>query len=158
MAVRAGNPALPGGALCLDFINAVEPRGAGHPRESLFRSSNLVDWSPYTEFLTDEPARRLRQEAESRSEEAAAVSEGAVAPRETLYRIFSAVAREQPSPAKDLDRFKAMLPWSWPGCGSSLRAGALPGTGEMARERWARCSGLSYARRRICWPPGNWTA
>ena len=35
MAVSAGNLALLGGELCLDFVNTVEPRGVDHPQEFL---------------------------------------------------------------------------------------------------------------------------
>jgi predicted RNA-binding Zn ribbon-like protein len=108
VAVHAGNLALLGGALCLDFINTVEPRGSDHPREFLRTSSDLVDWSHHTELLADDPAQRLRQDAGSRSAEAAAVLERAVALRETLYGIFSVIAGDQPPPAEALDRFNAM--------------------------------------------------
>jgi predicted RNA-binding Zn ribbon-like protein len=109
MAVHAGNLALLGGGLCLHFINMLEPRGTDHPREFLRSLSDLVDWSHHTGLLTDELAQRLRREAESRSAEAASVSERAVALRENLYGIFSAIAQDQPSPAEDLDRFNALL-------------------------------------------------
>ncbi len=42
MSAHAGNRALPGGELCLDFVNTFEPRGADQPQEFLVTYSDLV--------------------------------------------------------------------------------------------------------------------
>jgi hypothetical protein len=52
MAVSAGNLVLPGGELCLAFVNTIEPRGVDQPQEFLVTYSDLVAWSHHVGVVT----------------------------------------------------------------------------------------------------------
>jgi predicted RNA-binding Zn ribbon-like protein len=92
-----------GGELCLDFANGLKAGLGDHRSGYLANYADLVRWAQLAGPISEEGANRLLLEAESRPREADASFERAVALRETLYRIFSAVAREaNPDPA-DLD-------------------------------------------------------
>jgi predicted RNA-binding Zn ribbon-like protein len=92
---------LPGLAVCLDFANTV-----GSTREQLgeelFSYGDVVDWSARAGLLTDAEARYLRAEVAKRPAEAAAVFSQAIALRETIFRLFTAVAAGQAPAAADL--------------------------------------------------------
>lgn len=96
---NAGNLELVGGKLCLDFANTVSTRVGPLHREYLTRYADLVEWSRHVGVLTDREAQRFGREAARRPDEAAAVLGQALAIRETIYRIFAAIARQQ-SPTK----------------------------------------------------------
>jgi predicted RNA-binding Zn ribbon-like protein len=81
-----------GGALCLDFANTVEPRRGDGRRDYLGGYVDLVRWAEHAGALEGEEARRLLRVAEARASEVAETFERAVALRETIYRVFHAVA------------------------------------------------------------------
>jgi predicted RNA-binding Zn ribbon-like protein len=109
MALHAGNLALLGGELCLDFVNTVEDRGADQPHEFLHSYADLVTWSHHAGILTSEDVQRLHQEAELRPAEADGVLEQAILLRETLYQIFVAVMNGQPVNEEALAQVNAAL-------------------------------------------------
>jgi predicted RNA-binding Zn ribbon-like protein len=109
MALYAGNLALLGGELCLDFVNTVEYRGSDQLIEFLRSYADLVAWSHHAGILTPEEAQHLRQEAELRPTEAAGVLEQAISWREILYQIFAAISRGQPVDGEALAQLNAML-------------------------------------------------
>jgi predicted RNA-binding Zn ribbon-like protein len=86
------------GRLCLDFINTVNCRNGDHPGEVLSTYPRLVSWSQHASILTDNEARNLIREASLHPAETRAALERAIAIREALYRIFSAIASRR-SPA-----------------------------------------------------------
>jgi predicted RNA-binding Zn ribbon-like protein len=95
--------------LCLDFANTLDGRLTAHPRESLTDYAALVSWSQQAGILAEDMARRLA-EASARQQVAAAMAlERAMALREALYRIFSAVARQRSPQTTDLDCLNAVL-------------------------------------------------
>jgi predicted RNA-binding Zn ribbon-like protein len=106
---HAGNLALLGGELCLDFVNTVEPRGAGQSQEFLATYSDLVAWSSHAAILTHAEAELLRHEAAARQAEAEAVHRRAIALRETLYRVFLCIVEGRPAEAQDLEQLNAVL-------------------------------------------------
>jgi predicted RNA-binding Zn ribbon-like protein len=59
--------------------------------------------------LADHQAQRLLKEAARRPVDATAVLERAIALREAIYRIFSAISHERPLQAADLATFNAEL-------------------------------------------------
>jgi len=109
MAVSAGDLALLGGELCLDFVNTVEPRGVDHSQEFLATYSDLVAWSCHVGIVTAVEAECLRREATARQAEAEAVHRRAIALRETLYRVFLSVIEGRPAEAQHLESLNATL-------------------------------------------------
>src|SRR5574341_503934 len=105
----AGNLELIGGRLCLDFANTVSTRSpaqAGRSqqprREYLASYTDLVEWSQHAGLLSQAEADAMREGAAYHPELAAAVLEQAIALRETVYRIFAALAASQAPQAADL--------------------------------------------------------
>jgi predicted RNA-binding Zn ribbon-like protein len=98
-----------GGRLSLDFVNTADWHASDHPVEFLTSYSDLVAWSQHVGILTDHQAQRLLKKAARRPEDANAVLERAIALREAIYRIFSAISRERPPQAADLATFNAEL-------------------------------------------------
>lgn len=109
MAVSAGNLALLGDELCLDFVNTVEPRGVDQPQEFLASYSDLVAWSSHVGIVTTAEAEHLLREATARQAEAEAVHQRAIALRETLYRVFLSVVERRPAETRDLEPLNAAL-------------------------------------------------
>ena len=98
-----------GGRLSLDFANTADWHASDHPVEFLTSYSDLVVWSQHVGILTDHQAQRLLKKAARRPEDANAVLERAIALREAIYRIFSAISRGGPPQAADLAAFNAEL-------------------------------------------------
>ena len=99
-------PRLVGGRLCLDFANTMEGRGGARPGEFLRDYADLVAWGMYAGAIPEGGAARLTVEANRRPEQAAAAYRRAVDFRETLYRVFSAIAAAAPPAAIDLDALR----------------------------------------------------
>ncbi len=100
---------LVGGRLCLDFANTVSSHGPDHPNERLLGYGDLLLWSRRAGILPEHEQERLAHATAGRSAEAAAIFEQAFTLRETIYRIFSAVAAGQPAAPADLEQLNAML-------------------------------------------------
>jgi predicted RNA-binding Zn ribbon-like protein len=98
-----GAPRLDGGRLCLDFANTVGGRATDHPSEFLTSYAVLLAWAQFTGAVDDAEAEQLRHAAAQRPNAAAAVHRQAIACRDAIYRIFVAIAREQPPATADLD-------------------------------------------------------
>jgi predicted RNA-binding Zn ribbon-like protein len=78
-----------GGALCLDFVNTIDPRHEA-PREDFLRDhDHLLEWAAYVELVTPEERAQLRLEADSHPGSARAAHRRALALREALYEIFA---------------------------------------------------------------------
>jgi len=110
MTVHAGNLALLGGELCLDFANTIEPRGVAQPQEFLATYSDLVAWSRHVAVLTDKQAECLLRQAAAHRAKAEAVHRRAIALREALYRVFLSIIKGRPAEARDLEQLNAALP------------------------------------------------
>jgi predicted RNA-binding Zn ribbon-like protein len=95
--------------VCLDFANTLDDRLTGHPHERLNGYADLVSWSQQSGILAKEAARGLAQEAARRPAEAAMALGRAIALREALYRIFSAVAGRRSVRPADLEPLNAVL-------------------------------------------------
>src|SRR6202158_6045688 len=100
---------LSGGALCLDFANTWSDRGRPET-EKLAGYADLLAFALQTGQLTGGEAGRLGEWAELHPEEAAAAFARCRELRESLYRIFSAVAARRAPPVSDLERLDASLP------------------------------------------------
>ena len=80
-----------GGRLCLDFANTISTR-IETGREYLTNYVELVAWSQHAGALTEDGAEALRHHAAGHPDLAAVALERATLFRETIYRIFSAIA------------------------------------------------------------------
>ncbi len=101
-----------GGRLCLDFVNTVSGDRAGHPTERMATYPDLVGWARQAEIVDDAGARRLLAEARRRPGDADAAAAEALAIREALYRIFTAVAAGGEPPAVPGEKRKGRSPCS----------------------------------------------
>jgi len=94
----AGAVNLVGGRLCLDFVNSVGARRISASGEVAIRDEKLGDyldllaWARHAGALTDSESKSLERECIGRVNEARAVFRRAFHLRESLYRIFSAIA------------------------------------------------------------------
>jgi predicted RNA-binding Zn ribbon-like protein len=105
----AGSLELVGGSLCLDYANTVSSRTEGPRREYLSSYAELVAWSHHVGILTSEEAGVLRDSAACRPNLAEATLNRAVAVRESLYRVFSAIAQGQEPDKPDLATLNRVL-------------------------------------------------
>jgi predicted RNA-binding Zn ribbon-like protein len=102
------------GRLCLDFANTLSNRLSDEPHEWLASFTNLVAWGRLVGILSDEVAGSLLQEAAAQPGEAERVLEQALELRETIFRIFSAIASGRSPAAADLDALNAALAQALP--------------------------------------------
>jgi predicted RNA-binding Zn ribbon-like protein len=103
----AANVSLLGGILCLDFANTADYHASDHPQELLTRYEDLVDWSQHVGLLAAPAAARLLREASRRPADATLVLHQAIALRERIYRIFTAIAHGQRPQPDDLAQLSA---------------------------------------------------
>jgi predicted RNA-binding Zn ribbon-like protein len=85
----------------------MEPRDGDDRRDYLVGYPDLVRWAEHAGALNGEDTRRLLRLAEARPSEASGVFERAVGLRESLYRVFSAVAEGERPEATDLQELTA---------------------------------------------------
>lgn len=100
---------LSGGHLCLDFTNTLSDRLMDAPREHLQSYQDLIAWSLQTSILTAAEGQALLAQAEQSVEEVERVHQRALALRETLYRIFRALALDEDPLEADLALLNTML-------------------------------------------------
>jgi len=106
---NASSLKLLGGRLSLDFVNTADWHASDHPVEFLTSYPDLVAWSQHVGILTVHQVQHLLEEAASHPVDATVVLERAVALREAIYRIFSAISHGRPPQAADLATFNAEL-------------------------------------------------
>jgi len=100
---------LSGGALCLDFANTLDDRPDPSPRETLPSYEALLAFARQSRALIEEHLARLSAAAAGSPAAAAAALARAIALREVIYRIFVALADEQPVAAPDLAALNGAL-------------------------------------------------
>src|SRR5919201_6397710 len=91
-----------GGWLCLDFTNTVSSYGDGYPNERFEAYADVIEWGRKASVLSSEQARSLLEAAERRPEEAAGVFQRALALREAIHWIFSAISDDTRPSSADL--------------------------------------------------------
>ena len=94
--------------LCIDFANTRYFRG-GEPVETVRNFSELVRWCDTSAMLGREVAERALRWSEKHSRDAAAIFDGAIALRETIYRICFAMAEGKTPEARDVAAINAAL-------------------------------------------------
>jgi predicted RNA-binding Zn ribbon-like protein len=105
----ASNLELVGGRLCLDFVNTVSTRIETLHREYLTDYGELVAWSRHAGVLTDDEAKTLLCSAARQPNDASATLDYAIGLRETIYRVFSAIADRREPERADLAALNAVL-------------------------------------------------
>ncbi len=91
------------GWLCLDYVNTLGDRPDVAPHEEdLHAYDDLVAWGEAAEILSGAEADALRQRATRNPIDAREAFARAIALREAMYRVFSAVAGGAEPPANDL--------------------------------------------------------
>jgi hypothetical protein len=130
-----------GGLLCLDFVNTVHSRGATPPHSYLRHYADLVRWSLHVGSLDESQARHLLDFGRRRPEEAAHTFAAALALRDTLDRIFGAVAHDKPPAPSDLDALRAAH------CAALHHARLVPAADGYVWE-WVEADALD----RVIWP------
>ena len=98
-----------GGDLCLDFTNTMGGKRGVAPREYLNSYADFVSWCRQAGLLDSSKAQTLARRAARRVQDSAAALRRAIALRETIYRIFGALALDEPPQASDLDQLNAHL-------------------------------------------------
>ena len=87
----------------LDFVNTVDNRNDPERRKELLNTyGDLVSWGHEAGLLTGQESDRLRARAAKSSAQARAALRRAKLLRETLYRIFSAIAEEKQPASADV--------------------------------------------------------
>jgi predicted RNA-binding Zn ribbon-like protein len=98
-----------GGSPCLDFANTVERDENGYSQEWLTNYVDLIGWGEHTQLLTPQQVETLLSEAAMHPHGARNVFERAIALREVIYRIFSAIAAKHTVTEDDLASFNQAL-------------------------------------------------
>jgi predicted RNA-binding Zn ribbon-like protein len=98
-----------GGRLCLNFSNTVGAHAGDHPSEHLHSYADLVRWSQQAGIATGRQAQQLLHEAAQAPPKAAIILKRAIALREIIYRIFSAIAAGRSPRIADLEELNKML-------------------------------------------------
>lgn len=111
---KAGTLDLIGGELCLDFVNTVGNHKGEEPDEHLTTFDALVVWSEHVGILTHRRARALRAESARQPAQAQRILHSAIELRESLYRLFSAVAGRRPAESQDVNTLNDHLSRAMP--------------------------------------------
>ncbi len=99
-----------GPPICLDFTDTVTWRSdSSKEKDSLNSYADLLAWCNQAGILSDAKSQQLLREAESRPRDAAQALGRARDLRETIYRIFLAIAQNVPPNEKDLGDLNAAL-------------------------------------------------
>jgi predicted RNA-binding Zn ribbon-like protein len=102
--VTAGRPhtfELSGGALCLDFVNTVSDRPSPERVDHLATAADLADWGAQTGVLDEAEVRAALRSPTARAPATAPPLRRAVALRESLFEVFTAVAAGK-TPTRDV--------------------------------------------------------
>ena len=133
--VEASSPAanldLIAGWVCLDFTNTLDGRRNGRSHDYLNSYDDLMAWGHHAGLVTEDEARQLIEMAQRQPSQAGQVFEQAIVLRETIYRIFIAIASGENPAAADLATLNEALSealarleivstpegfaWDWPG-------------------------------------------
>ena len=95
--------------LCLAFVNTRYWRGSATPTEELKALPDLVNWLVRSVAMGTETAHAIETSCDTLGERAPALFDEAIAMRETVCRIFSALAEGEPVGSDDLKGFAAAL-------------------------------------------------
>ncbi len=134
------------GRLCLDFANTLGDRPVAQPHEEdLHTYADLVAWGETAGLLAGDEAAALLREAARRPADADATFARAIALREAIYRLFSAIAADTEPPVRDLGAVNAAI------AETMARARLVP-AGDHFHWEWERdAAGLGDLLRPVAW-------
>jgi predicted RNA-binding Zn ribbon-like protein len=92
---------LSGGALCLDFVNTVSDRPSPERLDHLATAADLADWGGQTGVLDKAEVRAALRSPAASAPATAPTLRRAVALRESLFEVFTALAAGQ-APARSV--------------------------------------------------------
>ncbi len=98
-----------GGSLCLDFVNTVDRSQKGYTEDWLVDYTALVAWGQYVQIVTPDTARQILDLAHQEPDLAIQAWREAIALRETIHRLFTAIAAQKPLSSEDLAIFNSHL-------------------------------------------------
>lgn len=127
--------------LGLDFANTVSWRLTPQPKEKLTGVADLASWARRTGILSTQQALRLRRPSVRSPARAASLMKRAIRLRESIYRIFAAVASRRRPPVRDLALLNQAVR------NASARLELAPGRGPLTW-RWMDQAALDY----VLWP------
>jgi predicted RNA-binding Zn ribbon-like protein len=96
------------GNLALDFANTVDWHASDNPGELLNSYEDLVSWALDYSLLSSDEFRHLIDDAHRLPAEATKALQNAIALREAIYRIFSAIAHDSQPEGEDLKVLKGI--------------------------------------------------
>jgi predicted RNA-binding Zn ribbon-like protein len=97
------------GDLCLDFINTLDNRPSGEPKELIENYYDLARFAESAGILTPEQLRLLSERARLLPEEANNAVRRARDLREALHQLFSALMNRQTAPQLAMEKLNANL-------------------------------------------------
>jgi predicted RNA-binding Zn ribbon-like protein len=97
------------GNVCLDFINTLDNRPSGEPKELLRNYYDLARFGEDTGILSPEQLDFFYERVHLMPDEALDAMRRAINLREALYAIFSAVMNKQTAPQEAMNRLNANL-------------------------------------------------
>lgn len=96
------------GSLCLDFANTLSDRPTC-TGDKLSSHRHLISWGVQAGVLENHTALKMRDGSIGDSDKDGQAFRKAIAFREVIYRVFSAIARGEDPSAKDLSAFNRLL-------------------------------------------------
>src|SRR2546425_5109272 len=93
---------LHGGVLCLDFVNTLDDRPSGEPKELLESYADLARFAEDTGILEPKKADHLVEHSSDAPEAARRVLRSAIELREAVYVVVSAIMHKRTVPATAL--------------------------------------------------------
>jgi predicted RNA-binding Zn ribbon-like protein len=97
------------GNVCLDFINTLDDRPSGEPKELLKNYYDLARFGEDAGILTPEQLDFFYEQVHLMPDEAEEALRRAINLREALYAIFSALLNKQTAPQLAMDRLNTNL-------------------------------------------------
>ena len=97
-----------GGELCLDFANTVNGHARPTQHEYLHDFRDVLVWGRHAGVLAADEVGVLLREADRRAAVAQAVYRQGLELRETIFRIFAALAVGRPADGSDLEHLDAV--------------------------------------------------
>lgn len=142
-AERTGRPfKFVGGWPCLDFVNTMNWGSRDPIYERFFGLSDFIWWNRAAGYFDEEETRRLLDEADHRPELAETLFKQGLALRETIHRLFAAVAHHHSPDPADLAAINTAL-------AETLARSRLTPIENGFRWQWA---GEKNDLTRIYWP------
>ena len=100
---------LTGDLLCLDFVNTLDDRPSGEPKELLAHYVDLARFAEDTGILAPHQVDRLIEQSAQIPDEAQRALRDAIELRESLYAVLAAVMKKQAAPALALAKLNGFV-------------------------------------------------